>query len=123
MNLESREYYYHLALSEFWPPKPGQPYERSTVDSTLQEQGFIHLSRSSQLRQVADKYYRGRDDVILLTIDPSLVDSEIKLEKSSHHELPFPHLYGPIRQKAVIHTDHVGLDEDGLLAIEQLLPV
>ncbi|WP_061964307.1 DUF952 domain-containing protein [Demequina aurantiaca] len=123
MNLENREYYYHLALAEYWPPAPGEPYERSSIDSTLQQEGYIHLSRASQVRHVADKFYKGRDDVILLTIDSELLDSRVEFEKSPDHELPFPHLFGPIMQRAVIHTDRVQLDEDGLLLLDQLLPV
>lgn len=123
MNIESREYLYHLALAEFWPPEPGQSYERSTVDSTLAEEGYIHLARASQVRHVADRYYRDRDDVLLLTIDPALVDAKIVFEKSPHHDLPFPHLFGPLAPRAVIHTDRIRQDADGLLIFDQLLPV
>jgi uncharacterized protein (DUF952 family) len=123
MNLESREYFYHLALTEFWPPAEGRPYERSTIDSTLAEEGYVHLCRAGQVKQIADKYYHGRDDVMLLTIDPSLLDSKVEFEESPHHALAFPHLYGPIPPRAVIHTDPLELDEDGLLQLDQLLPV
>ncbi|WP_430867162.1 DUF952 domain-containing protein [Demequina aurantiaca] len=123
MNLENHEYYYHLALAEHWPPLPGQQYERSSVDSTLQEEGFIHLSRASQVRHVAEKFYKGRDDVLMLTIDPALLDSRVEFETSPEHEQPFPHLFGPLLPRAVIHTDIVHLDEDGALQLDQLLPI
>lgn len=123
MNLENREYYYHLALAEFWPPMPGQPYERSTIGSTLQQEGYIHLSRASQVKYVAEKFYQGREDVVMLTIDPALLDSKVEFEESPDHDLPFPHLFGPITQRAVIHTDHVEVDEDGTLLLDALLPL
>jgi len=123
MNLENREYYYHLALAEFWPTAPGQPYEQSTLNSTLTDEGYIHLSRASQVRYVANKFYAGRDDVILLTIDPTLLDSKIELEDTPDHDLPFPHLYGPLLPRAVIHTDKVALGDDGRLILDSLLPV
>ena len=123
MNLESREYFYHLALAEFWPPEPGQQYERSSIAASLHEEGFIHLSRASQVRHVADKFYKGRHDVVMLTIDPELLDSPVKFESSPDHELPFPHLFGPLPLRAVIHTDAVRVDSDGTLLVDQLLPV
>lgn len=122
MSLENREYYYHLALAEFWPPAPGEPYERSSISTTLKEEGFIHLSRSNQVKYVADKFYRGRDDVVMLTIDPELLDAKVEFEQSEGHELPFPHLLGPLPQRAVIHTDQVRVDNDGTLLLDQLLP-
>lgn len=123
MNLEHHEYFYHLALAEFWPPMPGQDYERSSLETTLQQEGFIHLSLASQVRHVADKYYKGRADVIMLTLDPHLLDSRVEFVKSPDHELPFPHLFGPITHRAVIHTDRVLVGADGTLLVDQLLPI
>jgi uncharacterized protein (DUF952 family) len=52
-----------------------------------------------------------------------LLDSEVKFEKSDDHDLSFPHLYGPLLQRAVIHTDLLRLDDSGFLMVNQLLPV
>jgi uncharacterized protein (DUF952 family) len=123
MNLENGEYFYHLALAEFWPPLPGQPYERSSIDSTLAQEGYIHLSRANQVRYVADKFYKDRDDVIMLTIDPELLDSPVEFEESRDHERSFPHLFGPLTPRAVIHTDPVQIDDDGVLILDQILPI
>lgn len=59
---------------------------------------------------VANKYYAGANDMLLLHIDPKLLASALKWEPPAHIDespaLPgdpfFPHIYGPINTDAVI---------------------
>ena len=60
---------YHLAVVADWDP-PASEYRGSTLGSSLDEVGFIHCPTARQVRQVADLLYSGRDDVVLLKIDP-----------------------------------------------------
>ena len=92
---------YHLALTEHWNAST-LDYRKSTVDKSLEEEGFIHCSYADQVADTARKYYAGRDDVLLLTIDPSAVPSEIKVEGG------FPHIYGPLPRDAVIRVTPYG---------------
>jgi uncharacterized protein (DUF952 family) len=91
-----------------------EPYRRSTVDRSLEEEGFIHCSFSDQVQGVADRFYRGRTDVVLLTVDTSRLDADVKVENG------FPHIYGPLPVEAVISVDPVSCDEDGRLRIDDL---
>lgn len=115
-NSESRPpdaHLYHLALRHAWEEagEEGAPYRRSTIDRSLDEEGFIHCSYRDQVQGVADRFYRGRTDVLLLTIDVSKVEAEIKTENL------FPHIYGPLPVKAVVRVEPVAYGDDGHLLI------
>jgi uncharacterized protein (DUF952 family) len=72
------------------------------VDRSLEEEGFIHCSFADQVADTARRFYAGRDDVLLLTIDPDSVPSEVKVEGG------FPHIYGPLPRDAVIRVAPYG---------------
>ena len=71
---------------------------------------------------VANKYYRGTSDMVLLNIDPSKLASVLKFEPPAHldgspalpHEPQFPHIYGPINLDAVIEAIDFPCDEQGV---------
>lgn len=100
---------YHLALREPWEAAVArhEPYRRSTVDASLDEEGFIHCSFHDQVQAVADRFYGGRTDVVLLTIDPSRLGVEVKVENG------YPHIYGPLPIEAVVSVEPVACDKDG----------
>ena len=75
---------------------------------SLQTEGFIHCSTDKQVTHVANAFYRGRSDLVLLVIDESKLESELKWEPPAG--LPasgisvtdlFPHVFGPIALTAV----------------------
>jgi uncharacterized protein (DUF952 family) len=70
------------------------------VVPSLEGEGFIHLSTKDQYPLTANRYYRGRTDLVLLEVDEAaLVD--LRYEASTNNEL-FPHLYGPLPVSAVV---------------------
>jgi uncharacterized protein (DUF952 family) len=93
---------YHLAIRADWDADPDAPYTMSTLGRTLDEQGFIHCSFRGQVRSTADRFYRGRDDVVLLTIDPSRITAPIRVENLEGGDEHFPHIYGPLPREAVV---------------------
>jgi glutathione S-transferase len=95
------ELIYHLALRDRWEA-PTPDYRWSSVDTTLDEEGFIHCSYADQLDRTFAKYYAIQSEVVLLTIDPDAVPSEIKVENG------FPHIYGPLPRDAVIRATPYG---------------
>ncbi len=85
----------HIAEARVWEAASAVgEYRFSTGGRSLAEVGFIHCSHRHQVERVANAVYRGTDQLVLLTIDPDRVGSEVKEEPVEGVER-FPHLYGP----------------------------
>lgn len=77
---------------------------------------FIHLSTPEQVHLPANRLYRGRDDLVLLHIDPALLDSPVRWEPgvpTDPDAMLFPHLYGPLPARAVIRVTTYPPGPDG----------
>jgi uncharacterized protein (DUF952 family) len=83
--------------------------------ASLQEVGFIHCSRPEQILWVANHYFHGTDDLVLLWIDPQHVASEIRWELSDGQV--FPHIYGPLNLEAVDTVGELSPDKDGTFRV------
>lgn len=79
---------------------------------SLETEGFIHCSTLEQLLGVANHWFPGRDDLLLLKIDPSMLSAQIKYEDGGDGQL-FPHVYGPIEKHAVVAVEDFPLGLDG----------
>lgn len=94
---------FHLALPDDWARAfvSGQ-YEMSTRGRTLAEEGFIHASTWEQVEPTANRFYADVDQLVLLTIDMTRLDAEVRWEPPTPgvDEL-FPHIYGPLPISAV----------------------
>ena len=114
---------YHLALRYEWEEaaRAGVAYRRSTLGTSLEDEGFIHCSFANQVQGVADVLFRGRSDVVLLTIDPVRVRAPIRIENVDGGKEVFPHVYGPLPLGAVIESKDVPVGADGSLAVNALL--
>ena len=110
---------YHLALADDWATAraAGRPYDRSTIGRSLEEEGFVHCSFADQVGGVADRFYRGRDDVVLLVIDPARLGAEVRVEDLIGAGERFPHVYGPLPLDAIVRATPVPLGPDGRLAV------
>jgi uncharacterized protein (DUF952 family)/GNAT superfamily N-acetyltransferase len=76
----------------------------SHVTPSLRTEGFIHLSRPDQVALPANRLYAGRDDLLLLVIDPDRLTAEVRWEPgvpTDPESMRFPHLYGPLPVTAV----------------------
>lgn len=72
-------------------------------EKSLIEEGFIHCSSLEQALKVAEKHFIHEEDVLLLTIDSSLVKAEIKYELASNGQ-EYPHVYGVINVEAIVEV-------------------
>jgi uncharacterized protein (DUF952 family) len=79
---------------------------------SLVVEGFIHASLPEQVLRVANRFYPGQRDLLLLWIDPKIVRPQIRYELSDG-EL-FPHVYGPLNLDAVTVVRAFPPDEDGI---------
>jgi uncharacterized protein (DUF952 family) len=109
---------YHIATRADWErARRSGEYTTSTVGRTLAEEGFIHASGPGQVTGVANRYYRGlRDELLLLVIDPERVLSEIRYEDVPGAAAPYPHIYGPLNADAVVAVRPLPAGPDGTFA-------
>jgi uncharacterized protein (DUF952 family) len=91
------ELIYHITTPDRWAAAQAAGAYRG---DTLDTQGFIHCSLAGQVAATGERYYAGQAGLILLQIDPHLLQPELRLEPSTGGEL-FPHLYGPLNLDAV----------------------
>ncbi|MDR7251175.1 uncharacterized protein (DUF952 family) [Nocardioides sp. BE266] len=102
MTASPPERIFHIATAADWRRTLGSgTYTTSTVGVTLEEEGFIHASRREQVQGVFDRYYRSlHEDLVLLTIDTTRLESEVRVEPVGDDT--YPHVYGPINRRAVV---------------------
>lgn len=79
--------------------------------ASLEDEGFIHCSRPEQILDVANQFYAGVPDLVLLCIDTQQMDAELLWEIID--EEVFPHIYGPINLSAVKSVQPFTPDVDG----------
>lgn len=96
-------------------------YSQSTIDSTLEEVGFIHATFPDQTMEVLPRF-KDRDQVVLLLVDVDKVTVPIQYETAlSGRPGTFPHIYGALNTDAVYETVVLKKDEAGdFIAPEEL---
>jgi uncharacterized protein (DUF952 family) len=112
----------HITTTADWDAARATGGYRPT---SLAHEGFIHCSTPAQAVASADKYFRGRTDLILLCIDEARVAAELRYEPPAPiggapdpraGEL-FPHIYGPLALDAVIRVVPFPCARDGSFAL------
>ena len=77
---------------------------------------FIHLSTPAQVHLPANRLYRGRDDLVLLHVDPARLDAPLRGEPgvpTDPESMLFPHLYGVLPVAAVVRVAAYPPDDGG----------
>jgi len=98
----------------------------SYVAPSLDAEKFIHCSTEKQVLHVANAFYRGRNDLVLLVIDEAKLEPRLKWEPPAAQPAAgisetdsFPHIYGPINLSAVTSVVDFAPGSDGTF----ILPV
>jgi len=94
----------HLCSNDEW--RSAQAAGEHRPDS-LKANGFVHLSMPEQVHLPANRLYAGRTDLVLLRIDPALLNAPIRWEPgvaTDPDAMLFPHLYGALPVNAVINV-------------------
>lgn len=103
---------YHITIREQWDDALVTGVYR---DESLVEEGFIHCSLAHQIVPVANRYFQGVHNLVLLEINPDRIIAEIKLETSHNDE--YPHVYGPIPCDAVVKVYKLDTDVAGVFRL------
>jgi glutathione S-transferase len=109
---------YHLTTASAWHQARGAgSYAESTRGLSLAEVGFIHCSYATQVPQVAQAYFQGVADLVLLVIDPDRLSAQVQDEDLAGQGQSFPHIYGPLNLDAVIAVLPFAPAEGGSFAL------
>jgi len=109
---------YHITSRLAW----NEARERGEYRAeSLETEGFIHCSTEEQVVPVAHKYYAGQDGLVLLVIEPALLQPDLKWEPPAEGAPPpgvpegdlFPHIYGPINLDAIVRIFDLESFPDG----------
>jgi len=113
---------FHVMAADDWEaaggtvtPDPAAEADRDTAEA------FLHLCTADQLAGVLERYFAGRDDLVVLTIDDGLLGPALRWEpgidprsaRSAGNEDPeatelFPHLYGPLGADIIMAASPIG---------------
>ena len=83
-------------------------YSGSTKDI---EDGYIHFSEEQQVMETLNKYYKDKENLILLKVH-TLNLQHLLWEQASNGDM-YPHLYSPLDVKNVKDEFEIILGEDG----------
>ena len=103
---------FHVALLADWEAaQQAGDYRVSTIGRSLEDEGFLHASFAHQWRGVLAAYYAGVDEpLVLLEVDPDLLDVPVVVETPEGADQAFPHLYGPLPVAAVVDVHPLSVD-------------
>src|SRR5579871_6762126 len=87
---------YHLVVPSNWQQAPPGPYRAES----LAAEGFIHCSNADQVARVADAFFAGEPELLVVCIDVERLASPVRNEDPGIGER-FPHVYGPINRDAI----------------------
>ena len=98
---------------------------------SLSSQGFIHFSQLHQLLGVANAFYKGLADQVILVVDTERLTAELKYEAPVHPSTAerstapsadqrFPHLYGALNYEAVSQVVDLPVMADGSFVLPVL---
>jgi uncharacterized protein (DUF952 family) len=72
---------------------------------SLADVGFVHLSAQYQVHLPANRLFAGRQDLVVLYVDPAVLSAPLRWEPGvpgDPESMLFPHLYGAIPAAAVV---------------------
>ena len=94
---------YHITTADDWE---SQAHGTAFVPSDYHKEGFTHCCTEEQIAGVITRYFKGRTGLVVLHLDESRLNAEMKFEISTGDE-KFPHVYGAINRQAIIKVTSV----------------
>jgi uncharacterized protein (DUF952 family)/flavin reductase (DIM6/NTAB) family NADH-FMN oxidoreductase RutF len=95
-------YIYHIVKKEEWETaQKDNEYSRES----LKTDGFIHCCYKNQIAPVMEQWFKGQKGLVIVKIDPSLLNVKVHYENLEGGQEKFPHIYGPINLSAVVKIE------------------
>ena len=114
MNLE---FIFKIIDKEEWQEaKKAGIYYGSDKDK---KDGYIHFSEEDQVPETLNKYYKNKENLILLRVNAFKLE-HLLWEQASNGDM-YPHLYSPLDIKNVKDEFELVLDEEGMYVLPEIL--
>jgi uncharacterized protein (DUF952 family) len=97
---EAMNWILHITPRSHWQAAQQRGFYQA---DSLDTEGFIHCSTRAQVVWVANRFYQGQSDLVLLCIDPEKLNAELIYEEVEGNQR-FPHLYGVLNLDAVVQV-------------------
>ena len=78
---------------------------------------FIHCSDSHQIESVLNCMFKGKNNLVLLKIDPTKLTAQTIYESPQGANEKFPHIYGTINKNAIIKVFELKCNKNGKFKI------
>ena len=102
---------YHITSRAEWQ---AAQKEGLYTSPSLAVEGFIHCSTQKQVITVAESYYKGKTDLLLLCKNQDLIKAQVRYDDSHNNGELFPHIYGPLTLNSVVKVVNLPPRPDGL---------
>jgi len=105
---------FHLVKKKDWKE---QKKEARYHPEVLDSKGFIPCSSGNNIEEIANRLFRGERRILLIVINTTLIEPELKYEQNMEGGVSYPHIYGPLNLDAVIDKIELVPEEDGSFEI------
>jgi uncharacterized protein (DUF952 family) len=109
---------YHIARRTDWNAALAAG---SYAAASVAVEGFIHCSTAQQVTATANRLFKGRDDLVLLSIDTAKVKADIRYENLEGGTNLFPHVYGALELDSICSVHDFPPQADGSFALPPAL--
>lgn len=109
---------YHIATTRDWRRAQN---ERVYTHASLKTEGFIHLSTAAQIEAVANTFFVGVTDLLVLTIDGDKLGAALQFDDAIAPDgstQKFPHLYSALDMSTIKQVSPLTRGVDGLFHLE-----
>jgi uncharacterized protein (DUF952 family) len=99
---------YHITSRDDWAEAE---IEKIYQPPTLTTEGFIHLSTDKQLLAAANRFYKGKPDLLVVAINEKHLESDLRYAEADGDS--YPHLHGPLNMDAVVEVVALPINAKG----------
>lgn len=101
---------YHIISKEKWNQLKNKSYYSP---NSLSREGYIHCSYAEQLLKVAQTFYKGQRNLVVLCINESKISNLLKSEDLFNLKENYPHVYGELPVSCIEKIVELLIDSNG----------